>query len=393
MNTAAAATLATLSCNSSAGASSTTAARGLSAGRGRGSVAHARGVAAGLVVGGRGVAAGFQASDVAVGTARGRGAAAAFTAASGPGTATAGHGRGGVIASASEAAPVGATLSQSTAAGGRGRSCSGGAGTVARGRGGTVLGAAGGTAHWGVVNYSSNEIDALMQCIRRVLPIGNDQWELVSELHSMNYTTNPWNAESIWRKFYSLANQQPGSGDRTLPPMVALVKQIRAAMNVKAGVTDADVSDFFDDDKVEAEGEAEGEAEAVAEGGGEQQGAGLDNQQLLANNQTPVVPTIVTTTQRRSSAGSSHNGQLSSNIAASVQSSKARIRQNQLISSIEALSNASSNAFETLLQQRQLSEDLEWRQHRLDREEERARREADRLRREEELHEMHRKES
>jgi hypothetical protein len=206
-NSAAAATLATLSRSSSSRASSATAARGLSAGRGRGSVAHARGVAAGLAAGGRGVAAGFQASAVAVGTARGRGAAAAVTVTSGPGTATAGRGRGGVIASASEAAPVGATLSQSTAAVGGGRSRSGGGGTVARGRGGTALGAAGGTARRGVVNYSSDEIDALMQCIRRVLPIGNDQWELVAELHGMNYTTNPWNAESIRRKFYSLANQ------------------------------------------------------------------------------------------------------------------------------------------------------------------------------------------
>ena len=119
----------------------------------------------------------------------------------------------------------------------------------------------------------------------------------------------------------------------------------------------------------------------------------LNNQQLLANNATPVVRTIVTMTQRRSSAGSSRNGQVSSTIAASVQSSKARTRQNQLIGSIEASSNATSNAFDTLLQQRQLSEEYEWRQRRLDREEERARREEDRLRREKELHEMRRKES
>jgi hypothetical protein len=158
----------------------------------------------------------------------------------------------------------------------------------------------------------------------------------------MNYTTNPWNAESIRWKFYSLANQQPGSGDPTLPPMVALAKQICETMNMKAGVTDADVSDFFDDDNEEVEGE----------GGEEQQGAEVLNNQQLANNPMPGVPTIVTMTQRHSSAGSSHNGQVSSTIAASVQSSKARTCQNQLISSIEALLNARFNAFETLLHQR-----------------------------------------
>jgi hypothetical protein len=135
--------------------------------------------------------------------------------------------------------------------------------------------------------------------------------------------------------------------------------------------------------------EVEAETEAEVEGGGEQ----LNNQQLLVNNATPVVPTIVTTTPRRSSAGSSHNGQVSSTIPASVQSSKARTRQNQLIGSIEASSNATSNAFDTLLQQRQLLEEYEWRQRRLDREEERARQEEDRLRREEEMHEMRQKES
>jgi hypothetical protein len=54
-------------------------------------------------------------------------------------------------------------------------------------------------------------------------------------------------AESIKRKFSSLANQQPGTGDPRLPPMVAMAEQIREAINVKAGVTDAEVSDFFDD--------------------------------------------------------------------------------------------------------------------------------------------------
>jgi hypothetical protein len=164
--------------------------------------------------------------------------------------------------------------------------------------------------------------------------------------------------------------------------MVALAKQIRKAMNVKAGVTDTDVSDFFDDDEEGVE----------AEGGEEQQGAKLNNQQL-ANNPMPVVLTIVTMTQHCSSAGSRHNGQVSSTIAASVPSSKARMRQNQLISSIEASSNATSNAFDTLLQQRQIADDLERRQHRLDREEERARREEERLRRKEVLHEIRWKES
>jgi hypothetical protein len=62
--------------------------------------------------------------------------------------------------------------------------------------------------------------------------------------------------------------------------------------------------------------------------------------------------------------------------------------------------SSSNNTFAALLQQRQLSEEFEMRQRRLEREEERqrreeerARREEERLRREEEVHEMRRKES
>jgi hypothetical protein len=37
--------------------------------------------------------------------------------------------------------------------------------------------AAGGTACGGVKNYSADEVDLLLQCIRRVVPIRNDQWD------------------------------------------------------------------------------------------------------------------------------------------------------------------------------------------------------------------------
>jgi len=49
-------------------------------------------------------------------------------------------------------------------------------------------------------------------------------------------------AESLKWKFHSLANQQPGTGNPNIPPLVAKTKEIREAMNVSAGVTDADVS-------------------------------------------------------------------------------------------------------------------------------------------------------
>ena len=99
----------------------------------------------------------------------------------------------------------------------------------------------------GVINYSSEECTALLQCIQAVLPIGNEQWQMVAELHGNQYSHCNRTAESIRRKFSALANVQPGSGNPTVPPLILRAKQVREAINFKAGVTDADVSDFFDD--------------------------------------------------------------------------------------------------------------------------------------------------
>jgi len=54
-------------------------------------------------------------------------------------------------------------------------------------------------------------------------------------------------AESMKRKFGALANQQPGTGNPNIPPLVAKAKEIREAINISAGVNDADVSEFFED--------------------------------------------------------------------------------------------------------------------------------------------------
>jgi uncharacterized protein YdaU (DUF1376 family) len=60
---------------------------------------------------------------------------------------------------------------------------------------------------------------------------------------------------------------------------------------------------------------------------------------------------------------------------------------------ITASSNATTNAFGSLLQQLQMAEEFEWKQHRLEHEKEHLRHEDKQARHEEELHEMRRKKS
>jgi len=158
-----------------------------------------------------------------------------------------------------------------------------------------------------------------LQCIRRVLPIGNGQWELVAELHGFQHGQNANTVESIRRMFYSMKNQQTGTGDLTLPPMIALSKQIREAINVKDRVTDAEVSDFFD--KVEGE-ETEAEPTNVVVEEEEEEAA-------RAEQSTHLLPTIVTTTEcRQSSVGSSGN----------LTTSVAKIKDTKLVEFIKTLS-------------------------------------------------------
>jgi len=233
----------------------------------------------------------------------------------------------------------------------------------------------------GVINYSSEECTALLQCIQAVLPIGNEQWQMVAELHGNQYSHCNRTAESIRRKFSALANVQPGSGNPTVPPLILRAKQIREAINFKAGVTDADVSDFFDDAQDVDDNPLEGAVDVVA--AVEEETAEPVDVPAIITAATATAATNATAGNATAGGRASTN---SSTIAPSVASSKARTKHNQLISAIESSSDSTSNAFSTFLQQRQMAEEFEWRQRRLEREEERARRE-------EELHEMRRKES
>jgi len=87
----------------------------------------------------------------------------------------------------------------------------------------------------------------MLKCIHCVLPLGHEMRERVAELHGVHWPMQARMAKSLKWKFHSLANQQPGTGNPNIPPPVAKAKEIREAINVSAGVTDADVSDFFED--------------------------------------------------------------------------------------------------------------------------------------------------
>jgi hypothetical protein len=182
------------------------------------------------------------AARAAAAMARGRGTATAATGAQGGGNSTAAV----TLVCGTEAATAAAMATQgggiATAA--AMAACGRGTGTAAV----AVSGGAGIVNDGGMRNYTDTKVSLMLQCICRVLPIGNDQRELVAELHGNQFSYCSRTAESICQKFSSLANQQPSTGDPSLPHLVAKAKEIREIINVKAGVSDADVSEFFVDE-------------------------------------------------------------------------------------------------------------------------------------------------
>jgi len=229
----------------------------------------------------------------------------------------------------------------------------------------------------------------------------------VADLHSNCYADCGQTAESIKRKFSSLASTQPSSGNPTMPPAGATAKEIRELINAKAGINDLDVSDCFneeeeeDDDLLDDVGVHNNwphqqvtvsrppqQITVASEAAVITQMTQMEAEPL--NNQQQQVSAV---TQRERRASGASSGPLSTLASVSVAQSKGRTRQNVIVSAIDSATSSSNNTLAALLQQRQLSEEFEMRQQRLEREEERAHCEEERLRREEELHEMQRKES
>ncbi len=150
-------------------------------------------------------------------------------------------------------------------------------------------------------------------------------------MHGNQYShCNRTTAESIRCKFSTLANVQPGSGNPTVPPLILQAKQIREAINFKAGTTDADVSDFFEDspDVVADDNLLDGE-----EAEGDDVVAAVEEEPALPVD-VPAIITANTATAATTTTAGRRASTNSSTIAPSVASSKARTKHNQPISAI-----------------------------------------------------------
>jgi hypothetical protein len=201
---------------------------------------------------------------------------------------------------------------------------------------------------------------SLLQCIRSVLPLGRDMWQIVTDLHANNFPHCNFDAQSIQQKYLKLANEQPGTVNPNMSRVTLLAKEIKEAINVKAGVSNPDLSDFFGEDGGVDEDDDTVVDGVVVEGGtGVAVGVGANIPSTLE------VPPGNRRVSDLSSAGS--------------MSTKKITRTNLLVSALEDSTSGTASAMTSIMQQRQLAEKAEWRYRRMEQEDERMRQEEERL--------------
>jgi len=184
----------------------------------------------------------------------------------------------------------------------------------------------------------------------------------VAELHSNHYAVCGRTAESIKRKFSSLASTQQSRGNPTMPPAVALAKEICMTINRRASITDADLSDVFEYDKEEEEEEGVNNnlpsQEITVSTNPPAAIIAQPEQPETLNNQQQLV-TTASNRERRASAASS--GHLSTLASVSVAQNRARTRQNVISSAIDSATTANNSVFSAFLQQKQMQEEFKLR--------------------------------
>jgi hypothetical protein len=76
---------------------------------------------------------------------------------------------------------------------------------------------------------------------------------MAAQFHAIKSSEHKCSAESLRKKFYKLANEKPRIGNPTISPTVALAKQVKEAIDIKAGVVKPDLTEFFNNDIQEEE--------------------------------------------------------------------------------------------------------------------------------------------
>jgi hypothetical protein len=80
------------------------------------------------------------------------------------------------------------------------------------------------------------ELDALMDIIKEVLPIGKFEWDKVATRFNAMFPTRPRLMRNLRNRFNNYAGKKPPTGDPDCPPLVRKAKQVNQLIKSKAGM-------------------------------------------------------------------------------------------------------------------------------------------------------------
>jgi hypothetical protein len=101
----------------------------------------------------------------------------------------------------------------------------------------------------------------MCECIVRHLPIGQDEWELVTEEHNTKWPTKNRTVDQLRRQFAKLHKKKIPTGDPSCPPEVKAAKRCKYLIRERAdlGEGNSDVSNI--DDNINADDDDDADAD------------------------------------------------------------------------------------------------------------------------------------
>jgi len=178
-------------------------------------------------------------------------------------------------------------------------------------------------------------------------------WEMVAQLHAINYGHCQRNAKSIKTKYLRLSNEKPSTGNPNMPQATCLAKEIKIAIDLKVGNTNPDPEDFFQDNTKNVGDDDFSEDSLLVEKYVPQEITATTTAQSNAPRQTMATPAV----------------SIENNTAIStVTTSKKKTRINQIVTAMKSTTEETRSSYSSIMEQRLYADETEMRLRRLERE-------------------------
>jgi hypothetical protein len=103
-------------------------------------------------------------------------------------------------------------------------------------------------------NFSQEELFCFLATVKRILPLGTYDWEVIAKQHHSNWPDKDRSAMSLKNKFAKMAQAKGQTGDPDCPPEVLLVYEINDLIRDKAELATTDILAEEDEDAEGANG-------------------------------------------------------------------------------------------------------------------------------------------